>query len=113
MTADYSKESKTAVHGVCRMTKANLVHNIDILSLLFGSLLGDSWGECRNKNKSSVRFILQQENSNLEYLFWYHSYLSLRGYCSGTKPKKYKRIGLRNKIRYYYKISTYSFSNLK
>jgi len=41
-------------------------HNLDILSLSFGSLLGDSWSEHRNL---SVRFILQQENTNREYLF--------------------------------------------
>lgn len=89
------------------------VHNIDILSLLFGSLLGDSWGECRNKKTRSVRFILQQESSNMEYLHWFHNYLAERDYCSKNSPKKYKRISTRNKIRYYYKISTFSYTNLK
>jgi hypothetical protein len=45
-----------------------LVHNIDILSLLFGSLLGNSDAECRNNKIPYIRFILQQENSNVEYL---------------------------------------------
>lgn len=94
-----------------RAKKNFMVHNLDVLSLLFGSLLGDSWAECRNKHTKSVRFILQQENSNMEYLHWYHKYLSQRGYCSPKIPKKY--LSLKNKVRYYYKISTYSFSNIK
>lgn len=97
----------------CRAKNNNFVHNLDVLSLLFGSLLGDSWAECRNKNTSSIRFILQQENSNVEFLFWFYQYLALRGYCSSKTPIKYTRISLKNKVRYYYKISTYSFSNLK
>lgn len=85
-------------------------HNIDVLSLLFGSLLGDCHAECRSK--SSIRFNIQQENSNCEYLFWYHKFLSQRNYCSSKKPKLYKRIGKKNKIRFYYKINTYSYKNL-
>ena len=97
----------------CRAASSYSVHNLDVLSLLFGSLLGDSWAECRNKNTSSIRFILQQENSNVAYLCWFHQYLALRGYCSPKTPKKYTRISSKNKVRYYYKIATYSFSNLK
>jgi hypothetical protein len=92
------------------LKKHTQVHNIDVLSLLFGSLLGDSRAECRNKK--SIRFILQQENTNMEYLFWYHRFLSNRNYCSEKEPKKYKRIGKKNRVRFFYKISTFSFSNL-
>jgi len=85
-------------------------HNIDIISLLFGSSLGDSYGEYRHE---SVRFILQQENPNCEYLSWYHKYLATRGYCSPEKPKLYKRIGGNGKIRFYHRVSSYSFGSLK
>ena len=60
-------------------------HNLDTLAFLFGSLLGDSHAEVRSKN-NSVRFTLQQENSNVEYLMWFHKYLSQRGYCNPKKP---------------------------
>lgn len=107
-------ENTTEFFGKPSRAKNNhFVHNLDVLSLLFGSLLGDSWAECRNINTKSIRFILQQENSNIEYLFWFYKYLALRGYCSPNRPKKYTRISKNNKVRYYYKISTYSFSNLK
>jgi hypothetical protein len=42
-------------------------HDIRILSIFFGSLLGDSSAEIRSK-KRTVRFSLQQENKNVEYL---------------------------------------------
>lgn len=83
-------------------------HDIKVLGCLFGSLLGDSYGEKRSEKS---RIVLQQENSNQEYLFWVHKLLSTRGYCSGIKPKSKLRIGKNNKVRFYRKIRTYSFSS--
>lgn len=85
-------------------------HNLDILSLFFGTLLGDSHSELRSEK--SVRLSFQQENSNCEYLFWFHKYIAERGYCSIIKPKLYKRIGAKGRIRFYYRINTYSYPNL-
>lgn len=84
-------------------------HSLEILSLLFGSLLGDSYAE---KRGISTRFHLQQEESNMEYLFWFHNFLASRGYCSPKRPKLQKRIGKGNKVRFYSRIRTYSFSSL-
>jgi ubiquinol-cytochrome c reductase cytochrome b subunit len=83
-------------------------HNIDIISLLYGSLLGESYGE---KRWNSTRFVLQQEESNMEYLMWFHSYLAERGYCSPLKPKVSTRIGVGNKVRFFYRIRTFSYSS--
>jgi ubiquinol-cytochrome c reductase cytochrome b subunit len=83
-------------------------HNIDVLSLLFGSLLGDSYGETR---AGKSRIMLQQENSNQEYLFWFHKFLSSRGYCNPLKPKAQKLIGTNNKVRFIRRIRTYSFAS--
>ena len=58
-------------------------HNIDILSILFGSMLGDSYGERRNVSTS---FVLQQEDSNVSYIMWFHKLLASLGYCRITKP---------------------------
>lgn len=41
-------------------------HSLEILSILYGTLLGDSHIEKRSNN---VRISFQQENSNCEYLF--------------------------------------------
>jgi ubiquinol-cytochrome c reductase cytochrome b subunit len=59
-------------------------HNYDVLSLIMGSMLGDSNAE-RHGNGTRIR--LQQESSNVEYLMWFHKFLASRGYCSTTKPK--------------------------
>jgi hypothetical protein len=40
-------------------------HNQDILSIIIGSMLGDSYGE---KHGEGTRIIYQQEESNMEYL---------------------------------------------
>lgn len=91
-----------------RISKTNGPHNIDIYSLIFGSLLGDSYAEKRN---GSTRFILQQEESNVSYLMWFHQYLATRGYCSPNKPKLETRIGPNGKVRFFYRVRTYSFAS--
>ena len=83
-------------------------HNIDIISLIFGSMLGDSFGE---KHGNGTRFVLQQEQSNMSYLMWYHKYLADRGYCNIDKPKLLTKIGKEGKIRYNYKIRTWTFNS--
>jgi len=88
--------------------KAMGPHNIDICSLIFGSLLGDSYGEKRN---GSTRFILQQEESNVTYLMWFHKYLATRGYCCPKKPILKTRIGAGGKVRFFCRIRTYSFAS--
>ena len=48
-------------------------HNIDVLYLIIGSILGDTHLEKRNKG---VRIIFEQSNKNKEYLMWFHNYLA-------------------------------------
>jgi len=83
-------------------------HNFDILSLIFGSMLGDSTTE---KHGNGTRIILQQESNNMEYLMWFHKYLADRGYCSSNKPKLLIRTAKNGKVRFYYKIRTWTFSS--
>jgi hypothetical protein len=92
-----------------RRSKFQGPHNIDICSLIFGSLLGDSYAE---KRCGSTRFILQQEESNVSYLMWFHQFLATRGYCSPEKPKLKTRIGANGKVRFYFRVRTYSFASL-
>jgi hypothetical protein len=84
-------------------------HNIDILSILTGSLLGDGWGE---KRSNSSRFHVHCSAKNVEYIMWLHKYLSVYGYCSTSKPKMTKQIGKNGAIYYSIKIRTWSFSSL-
>ena len=84
-------------------------HNEDILSVIYGTLLGDSSIEKRSNN---IRFCFQQENKNVEYLFWLWNLLSESGYCSQVKPILRLRTAAKGKIRFYYKFNTYTFPNL-
>jgi len=85
-------------------------HNIDIISMIIGSTLGDTHLEKR-KNGIGTRIIFEQSNNNVEYLMWFHNYLSSRSYCSNTKPKLQIRIKQKGKVFYQYRISSYTFSS--
>lgn len=86
-----------------------ITHNYDVLCALYGSLLGDCYAE---KRSNSTRFVLQQESSNMEYLMWYHSFFAMRGYMSSEKPKIQTRIGKHSKVRFFYRVRTWSFASL-
>ena len=50
-------------------------HNIDIISIIVGSVLGDSHLEKRSRGVGT-RIIFEQSNKNVEYLMWFHNYFS-------------------------------------
>lgn len=85
-------------------------HNIDIISLIVGSTLGDSHLEKRNKG-IGTRVIFEQSNKNVEYLMWFHQYLSSRGYCRKEKPVLHKRIKEHGQIFYHYRINSYRYTS--
>jgi ubiquinol-cytochrome c reductase cytochrome b subunit len=88
-------------------------HNIDIISIIVGSTLGDTHLEKRqNKNGAGTRIIFEQSNKNVEYLMWFHSYLSHRGYCNEKKPILHKRIRKNGEVFFHYRINSYTFSSL-
>ena len=86
-------------------------HNMDIVSIIIGSILGDTQLEKRN-NDLGTRVLFEQSNSNVEYLMWFHEYFSSRGYCTSKKPKLSIRIKQKGKILYHYRINSYTFSSL-
>nr|YP_203321.1 orf230 [Zancudomyces culisetae]AAW49488.1 orf230 [Zancudomyces culisetae] len=83
-------------------------HNIDLLSILIGSLLGDSYLERHGKGS---RFCFQQEHTNSSYLLWLHNELSLRGYCNQKIPEIKSRIGKKNTIRYVIRFKTWTYTS--
>lgn len=85
-------------------------HNQEVISVIIGSLLGDS---CVEKYGEGTRINFQKEESNMEYLMWFHKFFSERGYCSKIKPKFEKRIGKNGKIRYLYRLKTFTFTSLE
>jgi len=85
-------------------------HNLDIISMIIGSTLGDSHLEKRKKG-IGTRIIFEQSNKNVEYLMWFHSYLSIRGYCNPNKPKLHKRIKKNGEILFHYRVNSYTYSS--
>lgn len=86
-------------------------HSEEIISIIIGSVLGDSHLEKR-KEGVGTRIHFEQCSNNVEYLMWFHKYIAERGYCSTAKPKLHKRIRKEGKIFYHYRINSYTFSSL-
>ena len=84
-------------------------HNIDILSIIFGSLLGDGYAE---KKSNNTRITFQQEASHLEYGFWLHNYLVYLGYNNKKKPQITTRLGKKGKVRKLIRFRTWTYYSL-
>ena len=83
-------------------------HNIDVLSLIFGSMLGDCYGERHGKG---TRFCFQQEKNHKAYLVWFHNYLSNLGYCNPNGLKISSRLGSKGKIRIIGRFKTHTYTS--
>lgn len=83
-------------------------HNEDVISVLIGSLLGDSYAS--NRSGEGTRFCYRQSEKHIYYLFWLYDFFHSRGYCSNLKPRKYTR-KIRNecKLYYGYEFNTFTF----
>ena len=85
-------------------------HNQDVISIIIGSLLGDSYA-----NKRSVegtRICYRQSSIHKEYLFGLYSFFFTNGYCSNLEPRKssikVKHKGIES-IHYRYEFNTFTF----
>lgn len=87
-------------------------HNLNILSLIIGSLLCNSYLENRgNGLLGGIRVVFVICSNNMEYLRWFHLMMANAGYCSYTKPKVSKLIGKKNKVLFITCFKSYSFSS--
>jgi len=75
-------------------------HNIDIISIFTGSLLGD--GHINKNNNTSYRIRLEQGDIHKDYLFWLFKKIKNLGYTNSF-PKK-------NRRNYYF--YTYNYKSL-
>jgi ubiquinol-cytochrome c reductase cytochrome b subunit len=71
-------------------------HNKDIISIIFGSLLGNAYGEKRLLVGTSFKFF--QEASHVKYLMFLHKLLSELGYCNSKLPFITTILGSKGKI---------------
>jgi ubiquinol-cytochrome c reductase cytochrome b subunit len=80
-------------------------HNKDVISILFGSLLGNAQGDKRLLGKGT-KFIFYQEASHINYLMFLHKLFSELSYCNSKLPVIKTRLGSKGKIRKVAKFST-------
>ena len=85
-------------------------HNKDVLSIIFGSLLGKAYGEKRLLGVGT-RFSFYQEAFHVKYLMVLHKFFSDLGYCNTNLPIIITRLGSKGKIRKVAKFTTWTYSS--
>lgn len=85
-------------------------HDMDVLSVIFGSLLGDSYAEKRIRGVGT-RINFYQEDSHYQYILWLHNYFKMRGYCSDNIPILKTRLSQKGKIRKVGRFSTWTYTS--
>jgi len=83
-------------------------HNIDLLSVLIGSLLGDGHME---KDGNGSRFSFYQSKNHGEYLLWLHKRLFELGYCKKELPLIETRLDPKGELYYFYRFRTFTYSS--
>lgn len=86
-------------------------HNKDIISIIFGTLLGDGYAEKRILGKGT-KISFYQEKSHKHYLLWLHLIVSNLGYCSQIVPRVLTRWNTKGELRFYLRFHTYTYSSL-
>jgi ubiquinol-cytochrome c reductase cytochrome b subunit len=85
-------------------------HNLTILSIITGSLLGDGHAEYCTKSKGT-RISFNQEAAHLSYIYWLHNILDENGYCNPNTPKTYTRLGKLGIVRKVARFHTWTYSS--
>lgn len=85
-------------------------HNKDIISIIFGSLLGDAQGE-KILLGVGTRFKFYQEAVHVKYLMFLHKLLSELGYCNSKLPVITTRLGSKGKLKKIVRFSTWTYTS--
>jgi len=104
----YIPLNRALFHTNCRAINRIGPHDQDIISVLFGLLLGDGYAE--NRSGEGVRIAIRQSIIHKEYLFYLYNFFFTRGYCSNLEPRQYTRTlkGI-EKVYYGYEFNTFTF----
>ena len=65
-------------------------HNQDVVSVIVGSLLGDSYANRRSVE--GTRICYRQSSIHKDYLFWLYNFFYTRGYCTNLEPRMYTKL---------------------
>lgn len=107
-TGQYNNKSIRLFNTHCRAIKRIGPHNKDIISIIYGLLLGD--GYANNRSGEGVRLAIKQSEIHKDYLFYLYNFFFIRGYCSNLIPRKYlRKIKGKNKTYYGYEFNTFTF----
>jgi len=106
-TLAFSYYTKQSFHTQCRAIKRIGPHNLDMISVLFGLLLGD--GYAQNRSGEGVRISIKQSSIHKEYLFSLYEFFLNRGYTRNSEPRLYNNNKVGNKIYSMYEFYTYTF----
>lgn len=83
-------------------------HNIDVISIIIGLLMGD--GYAQNRTGEGVRIAIRQSVVHKDYLFFLYNFFLDRGYCTKLIPRLYTRkIKGINKVYNGYEFNTFTF----
>lgn len=85
-------------------------HNKDIISIIFGSLLGKAYGEKRLLGVGT-RFSFYQEASHVKYLMFLHKIFSELNYCNSKLPIITTKLQSKGKIRKVAKFTTWTYTS--
>nr|UEP17195.1 hypothetical protein [Russula sp.] len=85
-------------------------HNTDIISIIFGSLLGNTQGE-KKLLGVGTRFNFYQEAVHVEYMLFLHKLVSELGYCNSKLPIITTKLGSKGKIRKIIRFSTWTYTS--
>ena len=85
-------------------------HNKDIISIIFGSLLGDTHGE-KKFLRVGTRFSFYQEAVHVKYMLFLHQLFSELDYCNPKFPVIKKRLGSKGQITKIVRFSTWTYTS--
>lgn len=85
-------------------------HNKDVLSIIFGSLLGDAYAEKR-AGGLGTRINFYQEAVHVGYLYFLHKLFSNLGYCNPKIPVVTSRLGPKGKLRQIVRFRTWTYTS--
>ena len=97
---------------VCRLKGIYRIgpHNEEVLSVIFGSLLGDAHAEKRLLGVGT-KISFFQEAVHVVYIFYLHTILSELGYCNPKVPVVTSRLGTKGKLRKRVRFSTWTYTS--
>lgn len=84
-------------------------HSKDIISIIFGSLLGE--GDVERKIGKGTRITFFQEAMHVKYILWLHNQLATAGYCNPAVPKIGKRLGKKGKVHKIVTFATWRYTS--